>query len=83
MTFLASQDKNKLVNKLTKDATSVFNAYVEKLEIDPLPAENSPLELSPVQADANPSKTVSQTLYVPSLFPNCSVPQWALVDSGA
>lgn len=48
MTFLATQDKSKLMNKLTKDATSVLDAYVETLEVNPLPAEVSPLELSPV-----------------------------------
>ncbi len=77
MTFLASQDKNKLMHKLTKDATSILDAYVETLEVNDqpnLPAEVSPLELSPVQASSNPSNAVSQTLYVPVLFPNCSVP---------
>lgn len=33
MAFLASKDKNKLVSKLTKDASSALDAYVEVLEV--------------------------------------------------
>lgn len=34
-------------------------------------------------AAANSSNSVSQTLYAPVLFPGCSEPQWALIDTGA
>lgn len=79
VTLLASQDKNRLIHKLTKDATSVLDAYVDTLEVP----EVDLLELAPVQAGSISSNAVRQTLYVPILFPKCSTPQWALVDSGA
>lgn len=44
--------------------------------------EAAPLEINHV-AGSNPSNNVSQTLYVPVLFPNCKEPQWALIDTGA
>ena len=78
MTLLASKNKEKLVSKFTRDAGSLVDAYVETLEVD-LP-EVCPLEVNPVAAS---SDEVSQTLYVPVLFPKCTTPQWALVDTGA
>ncbi len=86
MTFLASKDKNKLANKLAKDASSVLEAYVDTVEVQPsspLPAEVLPLELNPLQASKDPADACNQTLYIPVLFPKCSTPQWALVDTGA
>jgi hypothetical protein len=44
--------------------------------------EVAPLEINHVAGSA-PSNNVSQTLYVPVLFPNCKEPQWALIDTGA
>lgn len=79
MTLLASKNKDKLVNKFAKDASAMVDAYVEVLETEPT-LEACPLEVNPVAAG---SDSVSQTLYVPILFPKCSTPQWALVDTGA
>lgn len=79
MTLLASKNKDKLVNKFTKDASALVDAYVDVLETKPTP-EACPLEVNPVAAS---SDLVSQTLYVPILFSKCSTPQWALVDTGA
>lgn len=86
MTFLASKSKEKLLNKLTTDASNAIDAYIDALEVEePIPNSPEPcsLEINPVHTSKNPSDRVSQTLYVPILFPNCSVPQWALVDTGA
>jgi hypothetical protein len=62
VTLLASQDRHKLVNKLTKDATSVLDAYVDTLQVSPSPAEANPLELALVQAGSDASNAMSQTL---------------------
>lgn len=48
----------------------------------PSAVDVSTFEINPLQAQ-NPSDAVSQTFYVQVLFPNCSEPQWALIDTGA
>lgn len=64
ITLLASKNKEKLVSKFTKDASAMMDAYVDSIEA-------CPLEINPVAASSN---SVSQTLYVPILFPKCTVP---------
>lgn len=86
LTFLGSKDRSKLANKLASDANNVLQAFVDTVEVpeDPnSPVDVAPLEINPLQASTAPSNAVSQTLYVPILFPKCSTPQWALVDTGA
>ena len=143
LSLLATKNKDKLVQRLTKEAASAIDSYVEAdvievcepQEVLPAPRGRSPVlearlatgeevpplgnstrvgEALPVVSEKStvheallvtakevqPSSTievapleinnvaaaanqVSQTLYVPVLFPNCQEPQWALVDTGA
>lgn len=62
VTLLASKSRDKLVHKLTRDATNVLDAYVDTLEVPAkmsLPLDLAPLEINPLLADANPSNAVS------------------------
>jgi hypothetical protein len=59
LTLLAARDKNKLVTKLTSDATDAVHAFCNAFEIQAV-------EGSPSGPDS-----VGQTLYVPVLFPGC------------
>jgi hypothetical protein len=76
LTLIASKNKDKLIQKLTREASSAVDSY----------ADLSPLEVTSAsidQAEGSATDRVSQTFYVPILFPNCQEPQWALVDTGA
>ena len=49
MTFLASKNKEKLVNKLTSDASEALQAYVDVLEVSEDAAPLPNLEMAPIQ----------------------------------
>jgi hypothetical protein len=73
LTLIASKDKNKLINKLTKDATSAIDQYADlsTLEIQPKP-ESRTIDIN--RAEGGSVDAVSQTYYAPILFPNCPEP---------
>ena len=62
ITMLATKNKDKLVNKLTQDATKTLEAYVETVEVDDADSpdcEVCSLEINPLQAVSKPSNHVS------------------------
>ena len=69
LTLLASKNKDKLVTRLTNEASRTVESYT----VDAI-------EVTEVQQNAN---ATAQTLYLPILFPGCAESQWALVDTGA
>ena len=69
LALLASQDKGKLVSKLTKEAAKAVESY-----------SIYAIEVTEVTQNAN---ATAQTMYLPILLPGCSETQWALVDTGA
>ncbi len=49
MTFLAAKNKDKLVHKLTSDASNALQAYVDVLEVAEKPPSSPSLEMNPLQ----------------------------------